>query len=139
MSEKVPKSVKWVIRKLSEKEILRIVGEINQWDRDAWIRKTTRYNFITKQIPKDLKGKNVLDIGTLEGYFSFLAEKRGANRVLAIDNVEQEGFHLVKKMLKSKVFFPRCSLPPKIPAAGAGENLSESKRSAYHRVPSKQG
>lgn len=91
---------------LSEKEILKTVGEINHWDRDAWVRKTLRYyDFITQAIPKDLKGKSVLDIGTLDGYFSFLAEKRGANRILATDIIEEEGFHLAKERLKSKVSY----------------------------------
>jgi tRNA (mo5U34)-methyltransferase len=36
-------------------------------------------------IPASLKGKTVLDIGPADGFFSFEAEKRGAERVLAID------------------------------------------------------
>src|SRR5215210_1776907 len=37
------------------------------------------------QIPGDLSGKSVLDIGAWDGYFSFEFERRGAERVLAID------------------------------------------------------
>lgn len=33
----------------------------------------------------DLKGKTVLDIGTYDGFFSFEAERRGAERVVALD------------------------------------------------------
>ena len=33
----------------------------------------------------DLRGKTVLDIGAWDGYFSFLAEERGASRVVACD------------------------------------------------------
>ena len=33
----------------------------------------------------DLRGKSVLDIGAWDGYFSFLAEERGASRVVACD------------------------------------------------------
>lgn len=36
-------------------------------------------------LPEDLSGKTVLDIGAWDGAFSFIAEKRGAKRVLAID------------------------------------------------------
>jgi tRNA (mo5U34)-methyltransferase len=38
------------------------------------------------QIPDDLTGKTVLDIGTWDGYFAFEFERRGAKRVLAIDS-----------------------------------------------------
>src|SRR5690348_7085644 len=41
--------------------------------------------FIAHNIPKVLSGKTVLDIGAADGYFSFLAEKRNAAKVLAID------------------------------------------------------
>ncbi len=37
------------------------------------------------QLP-DLKGKSVLDIGAWDGFYSFEAEKRGANKVLALDH-----------------------------------------------------
>ena len=60
------------------------------------------------QIPKDLTGKTVLDIGAWDGYFSFEFERRGAKRVLAIDtfawdNGGMESFLLAKEQLKSKV------------------------------------
>ncbi|MDD5109293.1 MAG: class I SAM-dependent methyltransferase [Candidatus Omnitrophica bacterium] len=48
-------------------------------------------------LPADFSGKSVLDIGAFDGYFSFEAEKRGAARVLAVDNfyrLEKEGKHL---------------------------------------------
>src|SRR5437588_6723777 len=38
------------------------------------------------QVPQDLTGKTVLDIGAWDGYFSFEFERRGAKRVLAIDS-----------------------------------------------------
>ena len=38
------------------------------------------------RIPDDLTGLSVLDIGAWHGYFSFECERRGAQRVLAIDN-----------------------------------------------------
>jgi tRNA (mo5U34)-methyltransferase len=33
----------------------------------------------------DLRGKTVLDVGAIDGYYSFEAERRGAKRVLALD------------------------------------------------------
>jgi len=37
--------------------------------------------------PEDFKGLSVLDVGAWDGYFSFLAERRGASRVLAVDTM----------------------------------------------------
>lgn len=55
-------------------------------------------------MPEDLKGKVVLDIGCWDGFFSFEAEGRGADFVMAIDAARQtEGFKFAKDMLKSKV------------------------------------
>jgi tRNA (mo5U34)-methyltransferase len=34
----------------------------------------------------DFAGRSVLDIGAWDGYYSFLAERKGANRVVALDN-----------------------------------------------------
>lgn len=42
------------------------------------------------QIPDDLTGKTVLDIGAWDGYFSFEFERRRAKRVLAIDRYAWE-------------------------------------------------
>lgn len=53
-------------------------------------------------IPMDLRGKRVLDIGTWDGYFAFEMEKRGAE-VMAIDNVEQENFHVAHELMNSRV------------------------------------
>ncbi len=33
----------------------------------------------------DLRGKSVLDVGAWDGYYSFLAERAGASRVVALD------------------------------------------------------
>ena len=35
--------------------------------------------------PRDLRGRTVLDVGAWDGFFSFEAERRGAERVVAID------------------------------------------------------
>jgi tRNA (mo5U34)-methyltransferase len=43
-------------------------------------------NMEAYQIPKDLSGKRVLDVGAWDGYWTFEALKRGAREVLAIDD-----------------------------------------------------
>lgn len=67
---------------------------------------TTRFG-----LPKDCSGLNVLDIGAWDGFFSFEAEKRGAEYVLASDApLEQggtwagtDGFKYAHNVLNSKV------------------------------------
>jgi tRNA (mo5U34)-methyltransferase len=62
-------------------------------------------------LPARLDGKTVLDIGAWDGFFSFEAERRGAQRVLATDSFvwngktwgSKQGFLLARKVLKSAV------------------------------------
>lgn len=62
-------------------------------------------------LPADLSGKSVLDIGAYDGFFSFAAERRGADRVLAVDTLawergERSGracFDLAHRALASRV------------------------------------
>lgn len=62
-------------------------------------------------LPEDLHGKTVLDIGAWDGAFSFEAERRGASRVLAVDEfiwagkgwASKEGFEFARRALNSKV------------------------------------
>ena len=66
------------------------------------------------QIPQDLTGQTVLDIGAWDGFFSFECERRGAKRVLAIDTYSwdhygKDGFVLAHEMLKSRVEHQRCA------------------------------
>lgn len=56
------------------------------------------------QIPQDLTGKRVLDVGCADGYFTFLAESRGAN-VVAIDSWPRQGFFLAHEVRNSRVEF----------------------------------
>lgn len=69
-------------------------------------------DWIVQVIPEDLTGKSVLDIGTWDGYFSFLAEQRGASRVVAIDKMDRRhlitdanGFMTAREILNSQVNF----------------------------------
>ena len=43
-------------------------------------------DFVTQLIPEDLTGKTVLDLAAFDGYYSYLACKRGAKTVVAVDN-----------------------------------------------------
>lgn len=66
-------------------------------------------------LPNDLCGKSVVDIGAWDGFFSFEVEKRGASKVLAIDKCHRmfkegqfldartKGFEIAKEILASKV------------------------------------
>ena len=72
-------------------------------------------------IPLNLDGKSVLDIGAYDGFYSFLCEQRGANRVLAIDNEEHDenvekiqysstNFEISKKLLNSNVEYKKMDV-----------------------------
>jgi tRNA (mo5U34)-methyltransferase len=69
-------------------------------------------------IPEDFAGMRVLDVGAFDGFYSFLAEARGARRVVAVDNLQYvawvrdrwgielaggEGFEAVHGLLGSSV------------------------------------
>lgn len=65
-------------------------------------------------VPLDLKNKTVLDVGCNSGYFSFLAERRGAE-VTGIDPVQDggdaaKGFLLAKEVYESNVKFHELTL-----------------------------
>ena len=60
------------------------------------------------QMPSDLKGKTVLDIGCSDGLFSFEAKRRGAKRVVAVDHSKvnpSKGFFVARKILGLDVEF----------------------------------
>jgi len=109
-------------------EQLKEMNEIEWWhtmELDGVMTKG-RDNSIAKlrwiQMPKDLTGRKVIDIGAWDGFFSFEAERRNAKSVLAIDtimwkehktfNVQKNretihtgkrGFNFAHKILNSKV------------------------------------
>lgn len=63
------------------------------------------------ELPASLAGKTVLDVGAWDGFFSFEAERRGAERVLATDSFawngsswsSKAGFELAREALGSRV------------------------------------
>ena len=60
-------------------------------------------------LPADLTGKTVLDIGCSDGFFSFECERRGAARVVGFDNYSSpyidapHGFKVAHRLLQSRV------------------------------------
>jgi tRNA (mo5U34)-methyltransferase len=73
-------------------------------------------------LPKDFSGMNVLDVGTFDGFYGFLAERRGAERVVGVDNEQYrlwvasrwdieleggEGFRAIHRLLGSAVEYRR--------------------------------
>jgi tRNA (mo5U34)-methyltransferase len=67
--------------------------------------------FMPRLCLPDLTGKQVLDVGAWDGYFSFEAERRGAARVVATDSYSwggpgwgsKAGFQVAREALGSKV------------------------------------
>ena len=76
--------------------------------RPEWhIRRRYERRLRLLDLPKDLTGKTVLDIGAWDGFFSFECERRGA-KVLALDTYAWDhhgkaGFELAHETLQSKV------------------------------------
>ena len=66
-------------------------------------------NFAYLQLPADLTGKRVLDIGCWDGFYSFEAERRGAE-VVAVDCWRPEGFFLAHEALQSRAQFHELSV-----------------------------
>jgi tRNA (mo5U34)-methyltransferase len=97
---------------LSEEELLARIAAVPVWFHNIelapGIVTPGRDNSATKlqrlNIPEDLSGKRVLDIGANDGFFSFLCERRGAT-VIAIDHNPTPGFRVAHEVLGSKVEF----------------------------------
>ena len=73
-------------------------------------------------LPEDFSDMSVLDVGTFDGFYAFLAETRGARRVVAVDNEQYrewissrwgvelkggEGFAAIRELLDSGVEYRR--------------------------------
>lgn len=73
------------------------------------------------ELPDDLSGASVLDIGTTNGGLAFELERRGAGRIVAVDiyHANWFGFDQLKMVLGSRVEYVRASvyeLPAKFDA-----------------------
>ena len=78
-----------------------------------------RERFARFPIPHDLRGKRILDIGAWDGWFSFEAERRGAD-VTAIDCVEAPHFVELHRKLASKIDYRILEIY-ELPLAGLGK------------------
>lgn len=110
----------------SKEEILKKISEVPFWGHSIPLGHgivtpgKVMHNFRTFErlaLPASLAGKRVLDIGAWDGYYSFECEKRGADEVVAIDNLNRmqrpdekqyaslgsKGFQIAKEILGSKV------------------------------------
>ncbi len=110
---------------LTKAEILKKIQEVSFWGQSIPLGEgivtpgKVMDNFLTLRrlhLPDDLGGKEVLDIGAWDGFYSFECEKRGA-KVFAIDNLcrmmrpdekkyahlGSKGFQVAKEILGSKV------------------------------------
>jgi SAM-dependent methyltransferase len=73
-------------------------------------------------LPESFEGLRVLDVGTFDGFYAYLAEHRGAARVLAVDNEQYigwvkarwgvtlrggEGFRAIGELIGSRVEYRR--------------------------------
>ncbi len=80
------------------------------------------HRYRVEMFPADFAGARVLDVGTFDGFYAFLAERRGAERVLAVDNEQYrlwvasrwgirltggEGFRAIHRLLHSRVEYRR--------------------------------
>jgi tRNA (mo5U34)-methyltransferase len=64
------------------------------------------YSFLKQlDLPSDMKGMRVLDIGARDGFFSFECERRGAAEVVPIDYMpaRETGFPVAKQILGSQL------------------------------------
>ncbi len=68
-----------------------------------------RDNYNRFDLPEDLSGKRVLDIGCWDGFYSFEAERHGAE-VVAIDCWRPENFFKAHEVLRSHVTFKEMSV-----------------------------
>lgn len=64
---------------------------------------STSYRLQQLQIPDNLTGKAFLDIGAWDGAFSFVAEERGASRIVAVNEKPKPGLELAIRARDSRV------------------------------------
>jgi len=98
---------------------------------------------VEMQLPTDLMGLDVLDIGAWDGGLSFECERRGAAKVVALDSyvwkTEKEGagrgFDFAHKVLNSKVIKCSCEVPDISPAIGTFDVVVFSQILYHMRHP----
>lgn len=120
VTKKQSKSKPLVRGPLTEEEIRAKISSIPYWFHQIEVApgiftpgvSNTLQKLERFEIPKDLTGKRVLDIGCFEGFFTFECERRGAE-VVAIDVIRpgpDSGFSLAHEILGSKAIFHEASI-----------------------------
>lgn len=109
-----------MIRTIRKKNYLKKINEIPKWFHSIPLGTRIKtpgvynqkfYEFILKDIPNDLSGKTVLDVGTRNGLYAFECERRNAKEIIAIDNWQGKSssygrpFFICKEILDSNVKF----------------------------------
>lgn len=95
------------MNKLSAREIHQKISGVQWWHRiningvvTPGLQAPAAQEWISNAIGQDLTGLDVLDIGAWDGYYTFLAESRGARRTVAIDACQEpttpSGFQIAK-------------------------------------------
>lgn len=80
------------------------------------------HRYRVSSLPENFSGMSVLDVGAFDGFYAFLAEHRGADRVVAVDNEQYrawvasrwdveleggEGFRAIHRLLDSAIEYRR--------------------------------
>ncbi|HET7478274.1 MAG TPA: methyltransferase domain-containing protein [Rubrobacteraceae bacterium] len=101
-------------RELSERELRAEISKVDNWYHTIQLAPghftpgshKSDLALAAMHVPEDLSGKRVLDVGARDGFFSFVAEARGAE-VLAIDAVAPNltGFSVAAPLMDSSVRF----------------------------------
>jgi tRNA (mo5U34)-methyltransferase len=80
------------------------------------------HRYRVPMLPEDFSGQRVLDVGTFDGFYAFLAEHRGAEQVVAIDSEQyrqwvksrwgielegSEGLRTIRRLIGSSVEYRR--------------------------------
>jgi tRNA (mo5U34)-methyltransferase len=70
------------------------------------------YLFEVGDVPEDLTGKTILDVGTANGGAAFICERRGARRVVALDIYPPDwfGFSVIRDFLGSQVRYLQATV-----------------------------
>ena len=87
-----PAGLSPVMRERPDQIMSRPDGGASPLSREGRIRRRFVRRLQLLQLPEDLTGWTVLDIGAWHGYFSFECERRGADRVLAVDRFAWDKF-----------------------------------------------
>ena len=100
-------------------------------------------------LPHDFDGMSVLDVGTFDGFYAFLAEARGARRVVAVDNEQYrewvssrwgieleggEGFTAIRELLDSEVDYRRLDAFDLDELGETFDSMHEAKKQLFDYI-----